>query len=153
MTKNPPNSPTVHNRKAAYEYHILETYECGIILKGTEIKAIREGKLDISEAYAVVQNNELILMNSYVEEYSHGGMNAHKVRAQRKLLAHKKEIIKLKESSEVVGYTLVPTSAYFKNGKLKVAISVCKGKDHRDKRQDKAKKDAKREMDRALKGD
>lgn len=92
-------------------------------------------------------------MNSYVEEYSHGNLNTHKVRAQRKLLAHKKEIKNLKESLEVTGHTLIPTSAYFKNGKLKVAVSVCKGKEKRDKRQDKAKKDAKREMDRALKGD
>jgi SsrA-binding protein len=148
----PANEPTTYNRKATFDYTILEKFELGIILKGTEIKAIREGKLDLSESYVTVNDGELYLVNSYIDQYSHGNINNHNTREVRKLLAHKKEIKKMRESSDVDGHTLIPIKAYFSDkGKLKVEVAVCKGKQQRDKRQDKIKKEAQREMDRAVK--
>ncbi len=146
------NAPTTYNRKAGHEYHILQKFELGIILKGTEIKAIREGKLDLSESYVTVNKGELYLMNSYVDHYSHGNLNNHNTREPRKLLAHKKEIKKMQEANEAEGNTLIPTKAYFTDkGKLKIEVAICKGKQQRDKRQDKMKKEAQREIDREVK--
>ena len=145
------NTPYIYNRRAAHEYHILEKFELGIVLKGTEVKSVRNGKMDISEAYVTVNNNELFLVNSYIDEYTYGNLNNHSLRAQRKLLAHKAEIKKMREAYEVDGNTLIPLVAYFKKGKLKIEVAICKGKEKKDKRQDKMKKEANREIERAIK--
>jgi SsrA-binding protein len=139
----------VTNSKARRDYHILETFEAGIVLHGTEVKALRAGKGQISDAFARVENNEVFLYNSHIDEYSHGNLQNHKPKAPRKLLLNKSEIRKLHELTAVKGNSLVPLSFYWKNGKVKVALGVGKGKAQYDKREDLKRKDADREMKRA----
>ncbi len=139
----------VTNSKARRDYHILETFEAGIVLHGTEVKALRAGKGQISDAFARVENNEVFLYNSHIDEYSHGNLQNHKPKAPRKLLLNKSEIRKLHELTAVKGNSLVPLSFYWKNGKVKVALGVGKGKAQFDKREDLKRKDADREMKRA----
>lgn len=146
-----PNAPEVHNRAARHHYHVLDSFECGVVLRGTEVKSIRDGKLELAEAFAQVRNGELWLVNAYVNEYGFGNIHNHLPRRERKLLAHKPEIAKMKEATDLKGHTLIPLKAYFKGSVLKVEIGICKGKEARDKRADKAKQEAKREIDRALK--
>jgi SsrA-binding protein len=142
-----PNAPEIHNRSARHHYHVLDTFECGVMLRGTEVKSIRE----LAEAFAQVRDGELWLVNAYVNEYNMGNINNHLPRRERKLLAHKPEIAKMDEATALKGHTLIPLKAYFKGSVLKIEIGVCKGKEARDKRADKAKQEAKREIDRALK--
>src|SRR5881392_2873355 len=139
----------VTNSKARRDYHILETFEAGIVLKGTEVKALRAGKGQIRDAFARVQNNEVFLHNAHIEEYSHGNLSNHEPKAVRKLLLHKSEIRKLFGLASVKGNTLLPLSFYWKNGKVKVALAVGKGKVQYDKRQDLKTRDAERELKRA----
>jgi SsrA-binding protein len=146
-----PNVPEIQNRAARHHYHVLDTFECGIALRGTEVKSIRDGKLELAEAFAQVRNGELWLVNAYVNEYGFGNINNHLPRRERKLLAHKPEIAKMKDATDMKGHTLIPLKAYFKGSVLKIEIGICKGKEARDKRADKAKLEAKREIDRALK--
>lgn len=143
--------PEILNRRARHEYHVLDTFEVGIMLKGTEIKSVRVGKLELAEAYVVARNGEIWLVNAYINEYSWGNIYNHLPRRERKLLAHKSEITKMKDASDLKGYTIIPLKAFFKGSLLKLEIGVCKGKEDRDKRQDKHKQEAKREIDRALK--
>jgi SsrA-binding protein len=146
-----PNVPEIQNRAARHHYHVLDTFECGVALRGTEVKSIRDGKLELAEAFAQVRNGELWLVNAYVNEYGFGNINNHLPRRERKLLAHKPEIAKMKDATDMKGHTLIPLKAYFKGSVLKIEIGICKGKEARDKRADKAKLEAKREIDRALK--
>lgn len=146
-----PNAPEIHNRSARHHYHVLDSFECGVMLRGTEVKSIREGKLELAEAFAQVRNGEVWLVNAYVNEYNMGNINNHLPRRERKLLAHKSEIAKMDEATAMKGHTLIPLKAYFKGSVLKIEIGICKGKEARDKRADKAKQEAKREIDRALK--
>jgi SsrA-binding protein len=138
------------NRRAFHEYFIEDQLETGIVLTGTEIKSIREGKATISEAYVRIDNGELWLVGSHVTPYSHGSWTNHDPDRPRKLLAHAREIEKLKQSTEQKGMTLVPLRIRLRNGRAKVDVGVAKGKNLYDKRQSSAERDAKRQMDRAL---
>ena len=139
----------VNNPKARRDYHILETFEAGIVLRGTEVKAFRAGKGQISDAFARVDNGEVFLYNAHIDEYSHGNLQNHQPKATRKLLLNKAEIRKLFELASVKGNALVPLSFYWKNGKVKVTLAVGKGKQQFDKREDLKRRDADREMKRA----
>ena len=139
----------VTNSKARRDYHILETFEAGIVLKGTEVKALRAGKGQISDAFARVEKGEVFLYNAHIDEYSHGNLQNHEPKAARKLLMHKAEIRKLIGESALRGHALVPLAFYWKNGKVKVSLGLGKGKAQFDKREDIKKRDADRELKRA----
>lgn len=138
----------VTNSKARRDFHILQTFEAGIVLHGTEVKALRAGKGQIADAFARVENQQVFLYNAHIDEYSHGNLNNHKPTASRKLLLHKSEIRKLFELASVKGNALIPLSFYWKNGKVKVALGVGKGKAQFDKREDLKARDSDREMKR-----
>lgn len=139
----------VTNHKARRDYHILETFEAGIVLKGTEVKSLRAGKGQIADAFARVEKEEVWLYNAHIEEYSFGNINNHVPKAPRKLLLNKSEIRKLFELASVKGNAMFPLSLYWKNGRVKVALGVGKGKAQFDKREDLKRRDADREMKRA----
>ena len=139
----------VTNSKARRDFHILETFEAGIVLKGTEVKALRAGKGQISDAFARVENAEVMLYNAHIDEYAHGNIQNHAPKAPRKLLLHKSEIRKLFGLASVKGNALLPLSLYWKNGKVKVALGVGKGKAQFDKREDLKKRESNRELKRA----
>src|SRR4029079_11095622 len=126
----------VTNSKARRDYHILETYEAGIALKGTEVKALRAGKAQISDAFARIENDQAWLHNAHIDEYSFGNRQNHQPKAPRRLLLHKSEIRKLFGLALVKGNALFPLAFYWKNGKVKVALGVGKGKVEFDKRED-----------------
>jgi SsrA-binding protein len=137
----------LHNSKARRDYHILETYEAGLVLHGSEVKALRAGKAQIGDAFARVEKEEVWLYNAHIGEYTPANRFGHEPKAPRKLLLHKSEIRKLLAAAAVRGNALVPLSLYWKNGKVKVSLGVGKGKVEFDKRDDIQK----REMDRELK--
>ena len=137
------------NPKARRDFHILETFEAGIVLHGTEVKALRAGKGQIRDAFARVENNEVYLHNAHIDEYTFGNLQNHQPKAPRKLLLHKSEIRKLFGLAAIKGNALVPLSFYWKNGKIKVALAVGKGKADFDKRQDLKEREAEREVKRA----
>jgi len=137
----------LHNSKARRDYHILETYEAGLVLHGSEVKALRAGKAQIGDAFARVEEEEVWLYNAHIDEYTPANRFGHQPKAPRKLLLHKSEIRKLSALAAVKGHALVPLSLYWKNGKVKVALGVGKGKVEFDKRDDIKE----REMDRELK--
>src|SRR5215813_2249083 len=137
------------NPKARRDFHILETFEAGIVLHGTEVKALRAGKGQISDAFARVENDEVFLYNAHIDEYSHGNLQNHQPKASRKLLLHKAEIRKLFGLAAIKGNALISFSFYWKNGKVKVALAVGKGKVQYDKRADLKKREAERELKRA----
>ena len=139
----------VTNSKARRDYHILETFEAGIALRGTEVKSLRAGFGQIADSFARVENEEVWLHNAYIEEYSHGNINNHAPKAPRKLLLHKSEIRKLLGLAVVKGNALFPLSFYWKSGRVKVALAVGKGKVVHDKREDMRTRDAERDMKRA----
>lgn len=132
------------NRKASYDYFIKDTYECGIELKGTEIKSIRKGSANINDSYARVKNNEVYLTNMYVAKYEEGNIFNHDERRERKLLLHKNEILKIDHEVNTKRYTLIPLKLYFVRNKVKVSLGVCQGKKLYDKRQTIKEKDIKR---------
>lgn len=140
----------VTNPKARRDYHILETVEAGIVLRGTEVKALRAGKAQISDAFARVENDEVWLHNAHIDEYSHGNLLNHAPKAPRKLLLHKREIRKLLGLASIKGHTLVPLSFYWKEGRVKVALAVGRGKQQFDKREDLKRRDTERDLRRAL---
>lgn len=133
------------NRKAKYNYELLKEIECGIELKGTEVKSVRKASVDIVDSYAKIKNNEVILINMYIAKYEQGNINNHDERRNRKLLLHKNEIIKLKKELELNSYTLIPLKLYFVNGKVKVLLALAKGKKKYDKRQAEKEKSIKKE--------
>ena len=137
------------NSKARHDYHILETFEAGIVLHGTEVKALRGGNGQIRDAFARVEKDEVFLYNAHIDEYTHGNLQNHLPKAPRKLLLHKAEIRKLFELSSVKGNALFPLSFYWKNGKVKVSLAVGKGKVQFDKRDDIKKRESDRELKRA----
>ena len=139
----------LNNPKARRDYHILETYEAGLVLRGTEVKSLRAGKGQISDAFARVENGQVWLYNAHIDEYSHGNQLNHVPKAKRKLLLNKSEIRKLFEVASVKGNALVPLSFYWKNNRVKVQLGVGKGKALHDKREDLKERDADREMKRA----
>lgn len=137
------------NRKGRRDYHILETFEAGIVLRGTEVKSLRAGKGQINDAFARVEGDEVFLHNAQIDEYTHGNFQNHQPKAPRKLLLHKSEIRKLFGLVSVKGNALVPLSLYWKNGKVKVSLAVGKGKAQYDKREDLKRREADRELKRA----
>ena len=138
------------NRRALFDYHVESRVEAGISLTGTEVKSLREGSAQLSDAYAVGQHGELFLLNAQIPPYkAAGSLLNHEPKRTRKLLLHRREIDKLLEQQQKGGYALIPLSLYFKDGRVKVEIGVAKGKRAADKRDSIAEKDAKREMDRA----
>ena len=139
----------VTNSKARRDYHILETFEAGIVLRGTEVKSLRAGKGQISEAFARIEKDELWLHNAHIEEYAQGNRENHEPKAPRKLLLHKSQIRKLFGLASVKGNALVPLAFYWKNGKVKVALGVGKGKIQFDKREAIKKRESARELKRA----
>jgi SsrA-binding protein len=142
-------SDILTNSKARSDFHILDTFEAGIVLRGTEVKSLRAGKGQIRDAFARVENNEVFLYNAHIDEYSHGNLQNHEPKAPRKLLLHKSEIRKLFGYAAVKGNTLVPLSFYWKKGNVKVALAVGKGKAEYDKRDDLKAREADREVKRA----
>lgn len=135
----------IKNKKANYDYFVEESIECGIELKGTEIKSLRKGSADIKDCFAIVKNNEVFLLNMYIAKYEEGNRFNHDERRTRKLLLHKKEIKKIREKIEREGYSLIPLKVYLSNGKAKVLLGVCRGKKNYDKRQSIKERDLKRE--------
>ncbi len=136
------------NRKARFNYFFNELFEAGIVLKGSEIKSVRSGKVNIAESYAVEKNGEIFLINSHIPIYKEASFSNHNPYEDRKLLFHKKEINKLIGKVNQEGFTLIPTKMYFKKGKAKIEIAVAKGKKHYDKRQTKKTRDWNREKAR-----
>lgn len=136
----------IENRKARYDYFIEETYESGIVLTGTEIKSIRDGKCNLKDSYATIKNGEVFVLNMHISHYEKGNIFNHEETRTRKLLLKKLEIKKLKNKLEVEGYTLVPIKLYLKNGKAKLLLGVAKGKKNYDKRETIKQRDIKRDM-------
>ena len=139
------------NRKAYHDYHLLETFEAGIVLLGTEVKAIREGRVNLRDSFARLDGNEAYLYNVNISPYSHRGYAAHEPLRRRKLLLHRDEIRKLVGKTVEKGMTLVPVRMYFKNGRVKVAIALAKGKKEYDKRETIKRRDTDRETRAAIK--
>jgi SsrA-binding protein len=139
------------NRKAFHDYHILETFEAGLVLLGTEVKSIREGNANLRDSFARVEGAEVWLYNAHVSPYSHRGSSDHEPTRRRKLLLHRREIRKLIGKTVERGLTLVPTRMYFKNGRVKVEISLARGKKAHDKRETIKRREADRETRAAVK--
>lgn len=139
------------NRKARFSYFVEEEIECGIELFGTEVKSIREGSCNIKDSYAYIRNNEVFVINMFVKKYKEGNIFNRDELRQRKLLLHKKEILKLKQKIEREGYTLIPLKVYFKKNKVKILLGVCKGKKNYDKREVLKDKDVKMQTLKELK--
>lgn len=139
------------NRKARHEYHILQTFEAGIVLVGTEVKALREGKANLVDSYATIKNGEVWLVSAHISEYRQGNINNHNPTRDRKLLLNKSEIRKLIGKTKEKGLTLIPLRMYFKNGRVKVELALAKGKKSYDKRETIAKRDFQREQERRIK--
>jgi SsrA-binding protein len=138
------------NRKAWHEYFILQKFEAGLALTGTEVKSLRDGKVNLSDAYGMVRNGEIFIHNLDIPEYSHGNRMNHEPKRKRKLLIHKAEIARITVKLVEKGLTLIPLSIYFKGGWAKIELALAQGKRMYDKRQSMKKKDDKREMDRAV---
>jgi len=134
------------NRQATFNYFVEETYEAGIALTGTEIKSIRNGKCNIKDSYAIIKNNEIYLLNTHISTYEKGNIFNHEETRTRKLLLHKKEILKINNKINLEGYTLIPLKIYFKNSKAKVLIGLCKGKKNYDKKETLKERDIEREL-------
>ena len=139
------------NKKARYDYHIIDTIEAGLVLMGTEVKSLRDGKVNIKESYALIEDSEMYLLGVHISPYSHGTTHAHEPDRKRKLLLHKGEILKLKRTIEQKGLTVIPLKIYFKRGKAKVLLGTARGKAKHDKRRVIAERDAKREIARSVK--
>lgn len=139
------------NRKARHDYHILETFEAGIALKGTEVKSMRAGKANLKESFAIIENGELYIYGMHISPYEQGNIFNSDPLRQRKLLMHKREIKRLFAKTKEQGLTLVPLKAYFKEDKIKLELALAKGKKLYDKRDADAERTAKREIDRVMK--
>lgn len=138
------------NRKARHDYEILDTFEAGLVLQGTEVKALRDGKASLAEAYARVEGDEIWLVGAHIPEYVHGNRQNHDPTRARKLLLHRAEIERLRGKVQEKGLTLIPLRLYWKRGRAKLEIALGRGKKEHDRRDDVAKREAQREMDRAM---
>jgi SsrA-binding protein len=157
MPKEPGKGKVIaQNKKARHDYEILDTYEAGLVLTGTEVKSLRQGRASLVDGYAVIQDGEAWLMGVHIPEYTQGTWNNHAPTRQRKLLLHKEEIVRLIGKTQESGLALVPLQLYFKDGRAKVEIALARGRKAHDKRQALSERDAQREMQvamgRALKG-
>lgn len=141
----------IQNRKARHNYFIKEEYECGIVLKGTEIKAIREGSCNIEDSYGHIKKGELFILNMFIGEYKQGNIFNHQETRTRKLLMHKNEILKINEKVKLEGYTLIPLRLYFKKNIAKISLGLCKGKKDYDKRESIKERDIEREISKRFK--
>jgi SsrA-binding protein len=139
------------NRRARHDYHLTDRYEAGVVLTGTEVKSLRDGRADLARSYADVRDGEVWLVGSHIPTYDQGNVANHDPDRDRKLLLHRKEIESLYGKVRERGFTLVPTKLYFKNGRAKVELALARGKETRDKRRDIARRDADRQIERALK--
>jgi SsrA-binding protein len=139
------------NKKARHDYHVEDVYEAGMVLTGTEVKSLREGRVEFGGAYADVRGEEVFLVGATIAEYDHGNVQNHDPDRDRKLLLHRREIASLIGKVREKGLTLVPTRLYFKDGKVKVELALARGKERIDKRRDLQKRDAERQIERALK--
>jgi SsrA-binding protein len=151
MARPSGTKPIAENRRARHEYHLLEKLEAGIALTGTEVKSLRDGHVTLQRAYADVRGEEVYLVGAHIAEYAQGNLANHDPDRDRKLLLHRREIASLIGKVQERGLTLVPTRLYFKNGRVKVELALARGKEARDKRRDLADRDAKRQIERALK--
>ena len=136
----------INNKKAYHDYFILETYEAGIVLQGTEVKSMRINGANIKDSYAIIKNGEVFLLNMHISHYEQGNIFNHEETRTRKLLLNKKEIKKIKEKTDLEGNTLIPLKLYFKNGKAKILLGLAKGKKNYDKRESIKERDIKREI-------
>jgi SsrA-binding protein len=139
------------NRKARHNYYLEDKFEAGLVLKGTEVKSLRDGKANLQDSYAVFKGRELFLINAHIAPYTQGNRENHEPLRSRKLLLHESEIDKLWKKLEIRGYSLVPTKMYFKKGRAKIEIAVGKGKKSFDKRASTKERDAKRDVAKAMK--
>ena len=142
----------ISNRKAKFDYELFDTYEAGIVLTGTEIKSIRLGNCNLKDSYVVIRKNEAYIVNMHISEYREGNIFNHDETRTRKLLLHKKEIIKLDDKIKISGYTLIPVKLYFKANRVKILIALAKGKKNYDKRQSIKERDINRDIQKRLKG-
>jgi SsrA-binding protein len=141
----------IENRKARYDYFIEDTYEAGIVLKGTEIKSIRNGSANLKDSYVIIRKEEAFILNMHIAHYEEGNIFNHDETRTRKLLLHKLEIKKLRSKLDIEGYTLIPLKLYLKNGKVKILIGVAKGKKQYDKRETIKQRDIDREVKKIAK--
>ena len=151
MPKDAPESERVsvaRNKRARFDYHLLETFEAGLALTGTEVKSLRSGKASIADAYGIVRDGEVFLLNAHIQPYERGGYVNHEPTRSRKLLLHRREIRRLIGAVERQGLTLIPLELYFRKGIAKVALALAKGKKLHDKRDTEKQRDAEREMAR-----
>ena len=139
------------NRKARHEYHLLERHEAGVVLTGSEVKSLREGRAQLQRSFADIRDGELWLVGAHISAYDQAGTENHDPDRDRKLLLHRRELDSLKGKVLERGFTLIPTRLYFKNGRAKVELALAKGKDVRDRRREISKRDADRQIERALK--
>lgn len=142
----------INNRKAKYDYEIFEKYEAGIVLTGTEIKSIRKGNCNLKDSYIVIRKNEAYVLNMHISHYEEGNIFNHEETRTRKLLLHKKEIIKLNDKIKISGYTIIPLKLYFSKNKAKLLIGLAKGKKTYDKRETIKQRDINRDIRKQLKG-
>ena len=138
------------NRAASHNYFLLERFEAGVALRGTEVKSIREGKANLKDAYGLIKDDEAFLLNLHIGPYSHGNIANHDETRTRKLLLHREEVRKLHSKTQIKGHTLIPTRLYFKNGRVKCEIAVAKGKQDWDKRETERRREADREARSAI---
>ncbi|RFU87168.1 SsrA-binding protein SmpB [Streptomyces triticagri] len=150
MAKEKGRKLIAQNKKARHDYHILDTYECGLVLTGTEVKSLRQGRASLADGFVQIDDHEAWLHNVHVPEYHQGTWTNHSARRKRKLLMHRVEIDKLAAKSQETSHTIVPLSLYFKDGRAKVEIALAKGKKEYDKRQTLREKQDRRETDRAI---
>ena len=150
VTPTPARQSIAKNRRASHDYQLLETWEAGVALTGTEVKSLRNGKANLSDAYGIVRDGEVYLLNLHIPPYERGGYVNHEPTRTRKLLLHRREIRKMIGAVERQGLTLVPLELYFKDGRAKVAIALGKGKKLHDKREDERRRDDERDMARAM---
>ena len=141
----------VDNRRARHDYHFLEKVEAGLVLTGTEVKSLRDGRASLQQAYAEVRDGEAWLVGAHISVYDRGNIANHDPDRERKLLLHRREVDSLGAKVRERGLTLVPTRLYFRDGRAKVELALARGKEQRDKRRDLAKREAQRDMERALK--
>ncbi|MCY0944626.1 SsrA-binding protein SmpB [Streptomyces antarcticus] len=150
MAKEKGRKLIAQNKKARHDYTILDTYECGLVLTGTEVKSMRQGRASLADGFVTMESNEAWLYNVHVPEYSQGTWTNHSARRKRKLLMHREEIDKLERKAQESGHTIVPLALYFKDGRAKIEIALAKGKKEYDKRQTLREKQDTRETNRAV---
>jgi SsrA-binding protein len=150
-TKNPRDRDIAVNRKARFEYHVEETFEAGLVLLGSEVKALREGKANLKDSYGRIEGDELFLWNAHISPYGPASQFGHEPTRTRKLLLHREEIARLTGKVKERGLTLIPLRLYFKNGRAKLELGLARGKKMHDKRDTIREREVRREMDRAMK--